>query len=116
MARIIISSVGTVGDVVPFVALGQALRQRGHQIVVAVNGALHPLVRAAGLEAVACGPPYGPDQAVLKPDVPDDLETPVQELKKWEALLTNVPAKYADLEAACKDGDLLVAVGCDDLE
>lgn len=109
MARIIISTVGTVGDVVPFLALGQALRQRGHEIVVAVNTALHPLVRAAGLEAAACGPPYGPEQAALKPDVPDDLETPVQELKKWEALLTNVPAKYAALEAACKDADLLIA-------
>src|SRR5262249_37675976 len=72
MARIVLSSVGTTGDHVPFVALGKALQDRGHAVIAAVNEAMAPLFRNAGLESVICGRRFGPEgarQAAIALDV-----------------------------------------------
>ena len=63
MFEVIISSVGTVGDFVPFVCLGKRLRARGHAVCLAINPAMHTLARDAGLEAVPCGRTFGPSEA-----------------------------------------------------
>jgi sterol 3beta-glucosyltransferase len=48
--RICILTVGTRGDVQPYVALGTALRAAGHEVKVATLGGYEALVRAYGLE------------------------------------------------------------------
>ena len=109
MANIVISTVGTLGDVVPFLALGQALQAGGHHIVVAVNSGVHSLVQGAGLEAAPCGPCFGPDEACRPPAAPETFGKSLPEVKYWEALFSNVPARYRDLRGACAHADLLVA-------
>jgi UDP:flavonoid glycosyltransferase YjiC (YdhE family) len=109
MARIVISTIGTLGDVVPFIGLSQRLQERGHDVVLAVHSAMHPLIRQAGLPVVPCGPPFGPEEARCSPGVPEGTSQPAPELKKWESLLRDVPAKYQDLYDACQGADLLVA-------
>lgn len=47
--RLILCPVGSSGDVHPFIGLGIRLRQRGHDVVMVVNGLFEPLVRSAGL-------------------------------------------------------------------
>jgi sterol 3beta-glucosyltransferase len=49
MAEIVIVTVGTRGDVVPYAALGAALRDAGHRIVIATHTSLRGHVEPAGL-------------------------------------------------------------------
>jgi UDP:flavonoid glycosyltransferase YjiC (YdhE family) len=47
---VLLVTVGSAGDVHPFIGLGQALRSRGHRVVVLTYPAYDKLVQAAGLE------------------------------------------------------------------
>ncbi len=49
MAQTVIMTVGSYGDVVPFVGLGQRLRIAGHQVRIAANESSADVVTAAGL-------------------------------------------------------------------
>jgi UDP:flavonoid glycosyltransferase YjiC (YdhE family) len=50
--KYLLSSVGTFGDVAPFVAVGVALRQRGHEVMIAVDPFFLPMVEEAGSPVV----------------------------------------------------------------
>ncbi len=63
MARIVVTTAGTLGDFAPFRALGRRLKARGHEVVMAINPAMLPLAADAGLEALGCGPSFGPAEA-----------------------------------------------------
>ncbi len=53
MSDIVLYTGGTLGDHLPFIALGRALVARGHRVRLAINQAMHGYARRAGLEAVA---------------------------------------------------------------
>jgi UDP:flavonoid glycosyltransferase YjiC (YdhE family) len=53
MATIILYTEGTLGDHLPFIALGQALTSRGHRVRLVMNQALHPYARRAGIATTA---------------------------------------------------------------
>ncbi|HWS37674.1 MAG TPA: glycosyltransferase [Actinoplanes sp.] len=67
MATILIVTVGTRGDVVPYVTLGSALRDIGHRIVVATHTSLRSHVDSAGLGFVSLPVEFsaGPDTRPL---------------------------------------------------
>jgi sterol 3beta-glucosyltransferase len=46
--RIALVTIGTRGDVVPYLAVSKALRSRGHEVVFATHAEHGPMVRAAG--------------------------------------------------------------------
>ncbi|MDM0039664.1 glycosyltransferase [Variovorax sp. J22G21] len=50
--RVLISAVGSQGDMLPFVGLGRALRERGHEVRLYGNGLFRTLVSGAGLTFV----------------------------------------------------------------
>ncbi len=52
MATIIIHTGGTLGDHLPYIALGQTLTERGHRVTLAINRAMLPYAHKAGLEAI----------------------------------------------------------------
>lgn len=52
--NILLTTVGSAGDVHPFVGLGVALKRRGHRVTLITSGAFEALARKAGLEFVAC--------------------------------------------------------------
>jgi len=54
--RIAISTIGSHGDVQPFVALGVALRKRGHSVILGASSNFEPFVTAHGLEFHALAP------------------------------------------------------------
>jgi UDP:flavonoid glycosyltransferase YjiC (YdhE family) len=109
MSKIVISTVGTLGDFLPFLALGKALQARGHEVVLAVNPAFLPLAGQEGLSALPCGPAFGPDEVRRVPHVPEGVASSPCEIKKWEAVFRDVPGRYRDLLAACAGADVLVA-------
>lgn len=51
--NILLATVGSAGDVHPFVGLGVALKQRGHRVTLITSGAFESLTRKAGLEFAA---------------------------------------------------------------
>lgn len=48
MARIVVSTFGSTGDLNPFIALGLELRGRGHDIVFALQDSFAPMVEGQG--------------------------------------------------------------------
>lgn len=48
--RVLLPTLGSVGDIHPFLAIGQAARQRGHMVEIISNPHFGPLVAKAGLE------------------------------------------------------------------
>ncbi len=47
--KVLLPTLGSAGDVHPFLAIGQTLRARGHAVEVITNPVFRPLVEAAGL-------------------------------------------------------------------
>lgn len=54
--NIVLITVGSAGDVHPFVGIGIALKERGHRVTVATNDYFEPVVREAELEFVGISP------------------------------------------------------------
>ncbi len=52
MGTFLVSTYGTNGDVLPFIRIGQALRRRGHEVVLHTHAYYGATARAAGLDFV----------------------------------------------------------------
>jgi rhamnosyltransferase subunit B len=52
---ILLCTIGSHGDVHPFIGLGLVLRQRGHRVTLITNEHFQPLARKAGLEFIQLG-------------------------------------------------------------
>ena len=55
MSHFVLASVGSLGDVHPYLALGQALQARGHQVTLLCNNDVRAEVAAAGLVHASAG-------------------------------------------------------------
>ncbi|MFM8322927.1 MAG: glycosyltransferase [Chloroflexota bacterium] len=113
MATIAIYTSGTLGDHLPYLALGQALQQRGHQVRLVINQAMHVYARAAGLEAVAFsdierGPEHTQQNAWAWNHWRQDQAPPV-ELPSLDELYGQYLAQTQEMLALCRDADLLLA-------
>ena len=51
--RIIMTPVGSSGDVNPFVTIGRALRARGHTVILIASEPFAPVAAGAGLEFIS---------------------------------------------------------------
>ncbi len=63
--RIILSNVGTMGDINPLVAIALELRRRGHQPVMAIPEVYRPRILPLGLEFHPIRPDIDPDNTAL---------------------------------------------------
>jgi sterol 3beta-glucosyltransferase len=108
--RVVMTTVGTRGDVQPFVALGKGLASRGHRVVLATHVDHEGFVRGHGLDFRPIG---GSFQALVESDLGrawiesgDDLR---RYLKTSRAVFEPVlPVWYADGARACEDADVVV--------
>ena len=114
MALIVITSAGTLGDHLPYLALGQELQRRGHAVRVAFNSGMCGYARAAGLDVVECGPP-GLDEfkaraaAVDFDELHPDSRSPQDIAHLYRTVLRKrIAQTWPDLLAACADADMLV--------
>ena len=67
--HILLIPVGSHGDVHPFIGLGRALRERGHDVTLIVHAYFEPLVRKVGLDAIVVGVPEQFEQALQDRDL-----------------------------------------------
>ncbi|MBN1148032.1 MAG: glycosyltransferase [Anaerolineales bacterium] len=103
---------GTMGDHLPYIPVGQVLTQRGHQVKMVINQAMHSYAQRAGLEAVAITDiERGPEEAREKAwawnhwNYPDIRAHPKAEAMSAEAFV----AQVRELMDACQDAQLLIA-------
>jgi rhamnosyltransferase subunit B len=67
--KLLLTPIGSHGDVHPFVALARELAGRGHEVTLLTNGAFRGLVERAGLPFVELGPAAEFYQVLANPEV-----------------------------------------------
>lgn len=65
--KVLLPTLGSAGDVHPFLAIGQTLQARGHAVEVMTNPVFRPVVEAAGLAFHAVGTTAQYDDALSSP-------------------------------------------------
>lgn len=110
MPRIVITSYGSTGDLNPFLAIGVALRDRGHAVTFAVEESFAPAVAALGFPALR-----------LSGDVVTDLLPHQRAMFSGGSPFASVSAivnhyiaphlraRVEELRAACEGADLLLS-------
>ena len=63
--RIVLSNIGTFGDINPLIAIALELRRRGHVAVMALPAVYEPKIRPLGLEFHAVRPDIDPTNTIL---------------------------------------------------
>ncbi|HEX8368975.1 MAG TPA: glycosyltransferase [Pyrinomonadaceae bacterium] len=108
MARIVLATFGSLGDLHPMLALAIELHRRGHEIVINTLEVYREKIDTLGFEFF----PMRPD---LDPEDDRELAREIMDAKKGsekllrEILLPSVRAMYEDLTGAVKNADLLVS-------
>ncbi len=111
MATIVITSYGTLGDHLPYVALGEVLKARGHRVRMAFNESMYPYALKAGLEVVSSGLPIlGAQEAQEKAGSWNHWTSkPRWNKEKLERLRSQLTNSFPYLLNACQDAELLIS-------
>jgi UDP:flavonoid glycosyltransferase YjiC (YdhE family) len=97
---------GTRGDVYPLIAIGRALRQRGHRVTIATTDDYRPIVYEGGLKHHTLRPdPSLGDENPLMRGVRRSDRNP--ELAVRKVIYPGVEDTFRDLLSAAHDADLL---------
>lgn len=103
--RIALSAVGTRGDVQPMLALGLALRARGHDVRLCAPPDFHDMTVDAGLPFFAVGHDIHEMMTVTCPDL---VRKPFAPLRLADEILR---FQFDDLQKACEGAEVLVGGG-----
>src|SRR3954471_6017812 len=106
MARIVLNSWGSLGDLFPYIALGHALQARGHSVVLAVPDFYRPMVEAAHLEHADVGPEVDPSDRTLIAGVMDPMKGPEFLIRR--VIMPALRTAHAQLREAARGADLIV--------
>ena len=107
MSRIVLTTIGSLGDLHPMLAIGLTLRERGHDVVFAVVRQFSDRIQALGFEVE----PIRPDEA--SPDDPEmiarmmDLQKGTERLMR-DYIFANLRQTYADLMAIAQGADFIL--------
>ncbi|MBS0335437.1 MAG: glycosyltransferase [Proteobacteria bacterium] len=108
MKRIVFCTIGSLGDLHPYIAIARALRARGHQAVIATTDRYRAAVLAAGIEYARLRPDeaeFGGLEAVAA-KLFDPYRGPAYLVR--EMIMPHIREQYEDIDAACAGADLLV--------
>lgn len=106
MARILLASWGSYGDVYPYVGLAFALKDRGHHPVLATAEFYRGLIEPLGFEFHPIGPMIDPSDDATIARVLDPVRGAAALVR--EILLPSIDTDYAALDHAAQQGDLIV--------
>ncbi|HVR86636.1 MAG TPA: glycosyltransferase [Planctomycetota bacterium] len=106
MSSILLTTQGSLGDLHPYLALGQGLRDRGHRVVVGTTRYYRSRVEVAGLEFRPIAPHLSPeDESIVKLVV--DPNRGSENIFR-ELLMPAIRESYADTERAFEGMDFVV--------
>ncbi len=108
MARIVLNTFGSFGDLHPYLAIAIELRRRGHDAVIATSGVYRQKVEAEGVKFTPVRPDVG--ELLNKPEFVEKLWHPERgtEYLIRDYLMPQVSEAYSDLLPACEGADLLI--------
>lgn len=105
--RIVMATVGSQGDLFPFLAVGRELAARGHEVIIGAHGIHRDAVVEAGLTfLLASGIEEPADKAAFAARAFDPVRGPRFVIRDLAA--ADVAASYAALEPVCRDADAIV--------
>jgi UDP:flavonoid glycosyltransferase YjiC (YdhE family) len=107
MARIVITSWGSYGDVYPYIGLAKALAKRGHHPTMAVPAYYGSLVEGQGIAFSPVGPDVDPNDRSVLARIMDPVKGSETILR--ELLLPSLERTYGQLQDAAARADLLVS-------
>lgn len=107
MAKIVLSTFGSLGDIHPKIALGLELRERGHEVKFNVMEAFREKFEMLGFEIFPLRPNLDPEDRDLVRRLMDIKTGP--ELMFNEILLPNLRPMYEDMMEAVKGADLVIS-------
>lgn len=97
MARVLISTFGSSGDLNPYLAVSTALKSRGHEPVIATMPAYGPKILNRGVGFYAVRPSLGLDPAIVRQIMDPSKGT---EFLIRQVLIGQLNGAYQDLSAA----------------
>jgi rhamnosyltransferase subunit B len=107
VSRIVLTTIGSLGDLHPKIAIALELRNRGHNVVFATHQEYQSIIEALGFEFYRMRPdastingPEGMAQVM-------DLRKGAEFVVKW--VCGNLRETYTDLMAAAKNADFILA-------
>lgn len=104
--NIVISTYGSLGDLYPYLAIGQVLATRGHRVTIAGGVSLQQKVEQLGLEFAPLRPNLDlSDRRTMRAAM--DLRTGSETLVR-KLILPHIRDNYQDLARAVQSADLLV--------
>src|SRR5688572_11659376 len=106
MAQIVLSTVGSLGDLNPMIALGLELQRRGHHAIINSLEGYRETVANLGLGFAPLRPYVDESDGDLIRRLVDDRTGPETVIR--ELVMPNLADMYADLSSACEDADLVV--------
>jgi sterol 3beta-glucosyltransferase len=108
--RIVLNSVGSTGDVMPFLALGQELKELGHSVILAAPPNFQPMAEGTGIDFAPVGPFWENEWASqLSMQMVNEPDPTRQWSIFFEGFSFAVPAMFRDLSNVCEEADALVA-------
>ena len=106
MAKIILATFGSLGDLHPMIALGLELKERGHHIKFASMDFYREKIESLGFEYAPMSPHLSPNDIANMPELVDARKGTERILR--DIIIAGVPEMYDDLFAAVQDCDALV--------
>jgi rhamnosyltransferase subunit B len=105
--HIVLTTIGSLGDLHPMMALGIELQRRGHRATIATTEAYRKKIEATNLGFHALRPEGSPEDEVLLGKVMDLKRGP--EFMVRELLMPHLRATYDDLLQIAREADFIVA-------
>ena len=106
MSRIVVTTIGSLGDLHPKIAIALELRQRGHDVVLATHKGYQAKIEALGFEFHEMRPDGTDDPAELA-RMTDRKTGSEYVVRNW--LLPSLRDTYTDLMSVAKDADFMVS-------
>lgn len=109
MSRFVLATFGSLGDLHPYISVGRALQERGHEAVIATSPDYAPLVAAAGLPFAPVRPSiesFGDRRHITR-----RLLHPLRGVERLlrEVVMPFLPQALDDTLEAARGADLLVS-------
>ncbi len=106
MKNYILVTMGTSGDVNPFVGLGRALKERGHKVVLLTNPYFEKFILDAELEFLPIGTTEEYIEGINDPDLWHPVKSATVILNR--IILPNIKIVYEIIEELCRNGDNII--------
>lgn len=109
--KIAMTTVGSTGDLTPFLALAIKLKKRGHEVKICTHSIFEEKVKSFGIDFSPCGPHITMDEFEYWSQKIFRIPNPMAQLRAlFEILLGKEPEKrFKECLDATKDCDLVIS-------